>query len=69
MNHYAVFWNRESDGANVWARLTNKREALKLARRVHGTVGSLSFGLNMAWDAPTFRVQMNPVADFRKENA
>ena len=62
--HYGIFWT-DDHGRHVWARSSNKREAVRFAKRVHGAVGQVNHGRGMAWDAPTFKVMMTPIANYQ----
>lgn len=64
MNLYGVFIGTK------WAMGCNKRQALALAKREKGYVGVIrdayGYGTPSAWDAPTFRVTMTLIADYRR---
>lgn len=71
--HYAVFFTlagpEKYPGLSLlsrWTRLTNKRAAVAYARRVGGYVVRVGYGSTDAWDAPTFRVCGDVVADHRR---
>jgi hypothetical protein len=50
---------------NKWALVTNKRKALTLARKRCGYVTSMPYkDSGPSWDAPTFRVCSDLVADY-----
>lgn len=51
-----------------WARLTNKRDALRMAKRVRGEVRTM-LASGSAWDAPTYRVCSDLIVDFRRTGA
>ena len=61
---YAVFL----PGAK-WARTHNKKEALAFARQHGGYVTRMPYSHagNGAWDAPTWRVSSEVIADFRED--
>lgn len=63
MNLYGIFFGSK------WCMGRNKRRALAFARKHHALVGvirnAFGYGSNGAWDAPTFRVTMETIADFR----
>lgn len=66
---YGVFTGSTRETAQ-WQLLTRKREALALARKLHGRVGvvhdAYAWGAPHAWDAPTFYTTMELLADYRQ---
>jgi len=77
MNTYGIFWQREprtdSERGDVqacamWALLTRKRDALRHGKRLGAVVGVMRNQTRYdVWDAPTFRVCMDVLADYRKD--
>lgn len=63
--HYGIFWTDHTIGRDMWARCTNRRTAERHARKVGGYVVRVATGGRMAWDAPTFRVSGDMIADYR----
>lgn len=66
MNLYGVYVT--IDGIDKWGLTRRKREALKFAKRHRGYVHKLDdsgWGSPSSWDAPTFRVTADRIADFR----
>jgi hypothetical protein len=76
MNVYGIFWHRQatndSESTNprataMWTLSRNKRKALRYARQVNGVVGMMrNQTRHDVWDAPTFRVCCEVIADYRK---
>ncbi len=53
---------------NKWARTHNKRQALTFAKQHGGYVTRMPLAsANGAWDAPTWRVCSEVIADYRME--
>lgn len=53
-----------------WGMTTNKRTALQAAKEGRGYVRSLPYaGACSSYDAPTFKVLSDLVADYREEKA
>lgn len=65
VTHYAVFWQEQSRAAAMWCRARTKRAAVAQARKVRGYVVRVNYGSRDAWDAPTFKVCGDVVADYR----
>lgn len=68
---YAIFWTDPARGA-VWARALNRRQALRAARVGHGEVYAMRYpgaAADHGWDAPTFRVCSDRIADYRQATA
>ncbi len=65
IRHYGIFWTDPDHGRAMWQRATSKRVAVRRARQVNGYVITVGHGRNMAWDAPTFKVCGDVVADYR----
>ena len=63
MKLYGVF-HTQSDGKYHWGYGTNKRVALKAAKAYHGIVTMMPYN-RTTWDAPTFRVCSDIIADYR----
>lgn len=71
-NLYGIFWTN-SAGRPCWRlEYENKLEALTFASSVSGWVGvirrSSDYGAS-GWDAPTFRMTCDPVADYTQKPA
>jgi hypothetical protein len=62
---YGVFGT--VNGTARWAMLRNKRRAVRLARLHSGYVTATPEPGCAVWDAPTFRVCSDLVADFRPD--
>ena len=61
MNLYGIF----IDDGNKWALATNKRQALRFAKERGGYVTQMRYPESNSWDAPTFKVCSDMIADFR----
>lgn len=67
---YGLFWTEDRNGRTdvaMWAMERSKRRALYHARTLHAVVTrmDLPYG-NGVWDAPTFRVCSDVIADYRR---
>jgi hypothetical protein len=66
---YGMFWTHPQTGEALWLLERNGRYARKAMRRLKGEVYRMDLpGSNGAWDAPTFRVIADRIADYREDN-
>jgi hypothetical protein len=64
---YGIFATTEN-GRRTWGMVRNGRLALRIGRRVKGEVYRMDLpGSNGPWDAPTFRVIADRIADYRDD--
>lgn len=70
---YGVFYVDPATGRPCWGLRTNRRRAVSAARAHKGQVRVIPNGMSRgiwgsvtSWDAPTFRVTSDLVADFRE---
>ena len=62
MFEYGVFIIQ--DNTHRWGRMTNKAIVLKIAKQYHGIVKRMRLS-SSAWDAPTYRICADIIADYR----
>jgi hypothetical protein len=64
---YGVFADDPTTGRPVWGMERSKVRAVRAARKAHGYVTAMPLPdpSSRVWDAPTFRVCSDLIADFR----
>lgn len=68
-NHglYGVFW--VESGRAMWGMDRSRRRALKAGRKYQAVVSRMDLPSTTYWDAPTFRVCSDVIADYRPKVA
>lgn len=61
---YGVFWTAEN-GKAMWSMSGNRRRALRAGRQWKALVTRMNLPSAGAWDAPTFLVCSDVIADYR----
>jgi hypothetical protein len=59
---YGIFWQTDRP---MWTMERSKTRALRYGKQVHGYVTRMPLPTSTAWDAPTFKVCSDLIADYR----